>query len=108
MEYFSLSPFHERNSINQKCISQKYDFNTKKQSLIGIEFNIEHINPDRELFLISKSYRRDFNDIFLISYYFVYRGTIYQSPNLFSVVTTHIESIANNINNVIMELNDLN
>jgi len=108
IEYFSLSSFYERSSINQKCISQKIDFKTKKFGLIGLEFNQESVNPEKDLFIISKSYRRSLNDLDLISYYYVFKGTIYQSPNLFSVITTNLESIANNINNLILEMNDIN
>jgi hypothetical protein len=108
MEYFCLSSFYERNSINQKCISQKIDFKTKKYGLIGLEFNVETINNEKDLFIISKSYRKSVNDLDLISYYYVFKGTIFQSPNLFSIITSNLESISNNINSLILELNDGN
>lgn len=108
MEYFSLSSFYERNSINQKCISQKIDFKTKKYGLIGLEYNLESTSLEKDLYIISKSYRRSLNDLDLISYYYVFKGTIYQSPNLFSIITTNLESIANNLNNLILEHNDIN
>jgi len=107
MEYFGLSSFYERNSINQKCISQKFDFKTKKYGMIGLEFNLENLNTEKDLFIISKSFRRSLDDLDLISYYYVFKGTIYQAPNLFSVITTNLESISNNINNLILEINDI-
>lgn len=106
MEYFSLSPFYERNSINEQCAAQRLDFNEKRMQLIGIEFFLEQVSPEKDLYLVSKSYRRSFKDKVLISYYFVFKGTIYQAPNLFSIITTHLESISNNLNNVILEINE--
>lgn len=104
MEYFSLSPFYELNSINERCLRQKCDFNEKKREFKGIEFNIEH-SIDKEIFIISKNIRKNQQEKILISYYYIFNGSIYQSPNLLSVITSNLESIANNINNIILEKN---
>ncbi len=107
LDYFSLSPFYEINSINERCFKQKCDFRERKKDFKGIEFNLED-SKDHDLFIISKSERRNSHDLILISYYYIFRGNIYQSPNLFSVLTSNVEVITNNINNLILEMNELN
>lgn len=105
MEYFYLSPFYEKNSINQNCLIQKSNFNTQRFRQVGVEFNLEHMSKDKELYFISKNYRK-YSEAVLISYYYVFKGTIYQSPDIFSILTSNIESISNNFNNIISELNN--
>ena len=77
------------------------NFNERKKDFKGIEFNLED-SKDPDLFIISKSKRNNSNEIILISYYYIFRGNIYQSPNLFSILTSNVESITNNINNLIL------
>jgi hypothetical protein len=95
MDYFYLSPFYEKNSINHICNIQKSDFNTQKNKMIGIEFNLEFYNKDKDLFYISKNYREK-NKVTLLSYYYVFKGTIYQAPDLYSLLLSNIESLTNN------------
>ena len=105
MDYFSLSPFYEKNSINQKCAVQGVDFTTHKFKETGIEFNIEMINKEKDLYLISKNYRK-YNECVLISYFYVFKGTIYQAPDVYSVLTSNIQSTANNLLNIMDELRE--
>ncbi len=98
------SPFYEQNSINQKLLQQKVDFASKRFFHSGIEFNLDSVSTD--LFVISKIYRRNYNDTMLISYYYIFKGTIYQSPDVYSVITNNIESIANNFNNIMNNINN--
>lgn len=104
MEYFSLSPFYEKSSINQACAVQKIDFTTQKTKYVGIEFNLESAKKDNSLFVISKNYR-NYNETIPISYYYVFKATIYQSPDIYSILTRNVESISNNLLNVINEIN---
>jgi mediator of RNA polymerase II transcription subunit 6 len=106
LDYFSLSPFYEKSSINQNCIVQKIDFNTKKTQFIGLEFNLESFNKEKELFIITKKFRKNYNTTILISTYYVFKGTIYQSPDAYSIITSNIESISHSLVSVINELNN--
>jgi hypothetical protein len=105
LDYFSRSPFYEKNSINELCKTQNVDFAAKKQIYTGIEFTVEPTGGVKDLFVIAKSYRKSYKDVFVISYYYVFKGTIYQSPNIYSIITNNIESIANNITSIISEIN---
>ena len=105
MEYFSLSPFFEKSSINQACAVQKLDFNSQKTKYVGIEFNLESAKKDNSLFVISKNYR-NYNETIPISYYYIFRATIYQSPDIYSILTKNVESISNNLLNIINEVNE--
>jgi hypothetical protein len=105
LDYFSRSPFYDTNSINEHCKLEKADFNIKKYSCIGIEFNIDSVNPTKDLYIISKSYRKNSRESFIISYYYIFKGTIYQSPNVYSIITNCIEGVAHNFTNIIAEIN---
>lgn len=105
LEYFALSPFYEKKSINQLCAAQKADFNIKKFQFKGVEFNLEQVSKDKELFLISKNYRKGYNDTYLIAYYYIFKGTIYQSPDIYSIITSNVESITNNLVSIVNEIN---
>ena len=105
MDYFSMSPFYEKNSINYKCFVQNLDFNAQKFRMIGIEFNLEYFNKEKDLFYITKN-EREKNKITLLSYYYVFKGTIYQSPDLYSLLLSNVESLTDNFINVIDKLNE--
>jgi hypothetical protein len=105
MDYFYASPFYEKNSINHICYTQKIDFNSKKFYYSGIEFNIESVDKEKDLFVINKCFRKNFKESTLISYYYIFKGTIYQSPDVYSVIISNVESIAHNFNTIINEIN---
>jgi len=105
MDYFSMSPFYEKSSINQACAVQKIDFNTQKTKYVGIEFNLEMAKKDNSLFVISKNYR-NYNETTPISYYYEFKATIFQSPDIYSILTRNVESISYNLLNVINEINN--
>ena len=105
MEYFYASPFYEKNSINHLCNIQKSDFNTQKIKMTGIEFNFEFANKEKDLFYITKNYREK-NKITLLSYYYIFKGIIYQSPDLYSLLLSNIESLSNKFVNLVNEINN--
>jgi mediator of RNA polymerase II transcription subunit 6 len=103
LDYFSKSPFYEKNSINEQCKLQKIDFQ-KRTGFTGIEFNVEK-GSVKDLFIISKSFRKNHKESFVICYFYVFKGTIYQSPDVYSIITNNIESIANNFSDIMQEIN---
>jgi len=56
-----------------------------------------NVNSDPDVYIISKNYRLGPNSIILISYYYICKGVIYQSPSLFNVLTRNIENLSNNM-----------
>jgi hypothetical protein len=105
MDYFYNSPFYEKNSINHICKIHNQQFNVQKLKMSGIEFNLEFHSKEKDLYYISKSYREK-NKLTLISYYYVFKGTIYQSPDLYSLVLSNMESLTNNFVNLVKEINE--
>jgi hypothetical protein len=104
LDYFSRSPFYDINSINEHCKIEKIDFNSKRYSCTGVEFNVEQSNM-KDLFIISKSFRKNSRENFVICYYYIFKGTIYQAPNVYAIITNCIEGVAYNFANIITELN---
>ncbi len=105
MDYFSLCPFYEKNSINHKCHVQKLEFKTQRLNMTGLEYNLEWVSKDKELFYISKS-RRDRTRLTLLNYYYIFKGTIFQSPDLYTLMLSSVESLTHNFNNVLNLIND--
>lgn len=75
--------------------------------MIGYEYNLEWFSKDKEIFYISKSLR-DRNKSTLMNYYYIYKGTIFQSPDLKLLMISNIESITNNLTNVLDIINEEN
>jgi hypothetical protein len=71
--------------------------------MIGIEFNLEYFNKEKDLFYITKNYREK-NKVTLLSYFYIFKGTIYQSPDLYSLLLSNIESLTNNFVNLSNEI----
>ena len=105
MNYFMLSDFYDKKSINQQCIDKGIDFLKNRTKSVGTEFVVESVNKENDLFVISKSYRPK-ESTRLLCYYYIFKGRIFQSPDLYNVVTSNIQSTASNILNIINEIND--
>ena len=107
MDYFYLSPFFEKNSINYTCAIQKLDFNTQKYKLTGYEYNLEWFSKDKEIYYISKSLRER-DKLSILNYYYIFKGTIFQSPDLKLLMISNVESITNNLTNILDIINEEN
>ena len=105
MNYFMLSDFYDKKSINQQCIDKGIDFLKNRTKSVGTEFVVESVNKENDLFVISKSYRQK-ESTKLLGYYYIFKGRIFQSPDLYNVVTSNIQSTASNILNIINEINN--
>ncbi|KAH9822360.1 MED6 mediator sub complex component-domain-containing protein [Melampsora americana] len=104
MEYFSLSPFYDRRSINQVLKMQsmfsgqaRLDPKSEKEALkklVGIEYSLVISKPedDREggLFVIEKRQRKNSEEAYPISSYYILKTCIYQSPSFHSVLSCRL------------------
>lgn len=105
MNYFMLSDFYDKKSVNQQCIDKEIDFQKNRTKKVGTEFVLESVSRDNDLFVIAKYYRQK-ESTTLLGYYYIFKGKIFQSPDLYTVVTSNIQSAASNILNIINEIND--
>lgn len=93
LEYFSQSPFFDRQSTNAalKMQSQFHDFGDPREALKrmrGVEFAIHSEAP--EMFVIAKQERENYEDVKLIALYFIMNGNIYLAPSIHSIVTSRL------------------
>jgi mediator of RNA polymerase II transcription subunit 6 len=96
LDYFSQSPFYERSSNNelvkmqtkfsnlsQSCLTEKL------QSMKGIEYCLVHSVPPT-LFVIRSQERIQPSVAIPISSFYIVDGTIYQSPDLYSIIANRL------------------
>lgn len=107
MNYFMLSSFFDQKSINKYCIDHSLDFIKQRDHLSGIEYNLISANKENDLFIIGKLYRKQKQTMHL-GYFYIFKGTIYQAPDLYSVISSNIQSVSNNLINFIDCLNNPN
>lgn len=105
MNYFMLSDFYDMKSVNQQCIDKKINFLKHRTKKTGVEFILENANKEKDLFIIAKYYRQNTSTT-LLGYYYIFKGKIFQAPDLYSVVSSNIQSASHNILNIIGELNE--
>lgn len=107
MQYFMLSGFFDQKSINKYCIDHSFDFIKQRVNLTGIEYSLVSVNKENDLFIIGKFYRKHTQSMPL-GYFYIFKGTIYQAPDLYSVISSNIQSVSNNLINFINFLNNPN
>ena len=83
MDYFKLSGFYNKKSINQQCVDKNLDFTKDRTQFEGIEYIPEEYK-DNELFIIAK-YFREKGTTTLLGYYYIFQGKIIKAPNLYSI-----------------------
>lgn len=75
--------------------------------MIGIQYTILADNDSPNLFVIEKGERCSIESLDKykrISYYYVLGGNIYQSPDIYTLIITRLNSITRYINNSYLEL----
>jgi hypothetical protein len=105
MDYFKLSDFYDRKSINQQCEDKKLNFITERVKFEGIEYSLENDFKDNELYIIGKYYREKEGRT-LLGYYYVFKGKIYKAPNLYSILSSNIQSVSLNFLNIFNYINE--
>ena len=108
LDYFSYSIFYDEKSTNEQCKNQGIDFNINKESFKGCcEFVVDQsklTKANNDLIIIKKQYRKDKITVVPISYYYVFKGVIYQAPSFSNVLNNNIKNISNNLLDVLNEL----
>ena len=104
MDYFKLSDFYDRKSINQQCEDKNLNFSKDRFKLEGIEYILEE-SEDNELFIIAKYFREN-GTTTLLGYYYVFKGKIMKAPNLYSILSSNIQSVSLNFLNIFNYINE--
>ncbi|KAI9103008.1 MED6 mediator sub complex component-domain-containing protein [Phlyctochytrium arcticum] len=95
MDYFSLSPFYDPSSINEQ-IRMQARFNQfeasqmDKKQMTGIDYDAVLASTAPILFIITKGMRRSPTVVDLVAAYSVIEGTIYQTPDLYTLLSNRI------------------
>ncbi|KAI9201892.1 MED6 mediator sub complex component-domain-containing protein [Polychytrium aggregatum] len=95
LDYFALSQFYDKKSINEEIIMQSR-FNQlqanqlNRKAMKGIEYELGYFSYQPSLFIIRKLYRTDERNAALIGLYYIIEGTIYQAPDLATLLSNHM------------------
>ena len=106
MDYFKLSGFYNKESINQQCEDKNLNFAEDRFKLKGIEYILEE-PKDNDLFIIAKYFREN-GTTTLLGYYYVFKGKIIKAPNLYSIISSNIQSVSDNFLNIFNYISDEN
>jgi mediator of RNA polymerase II transcription subunit 6 len=87
LDYFYCSPFYDKNSNNEVIKMQHLDYNLLA-GMTGLEYVLE--SDFENLFVISKRKRFSPNNWEVVSYYYILNNTIYQCPDIRSVLDARI------------------
>ncbi|TPX56425.1 hypothetical protein SpCBS45565_g08419 [Spizellomyces sp. 'palustris'] len=100
MDYFAMSEFYDKSSINEQLRMQAR-FNELQTSqldkrsayfMTGIDYELLYaiVNVQPSLFVITKGMRRSPNHVDLLAAYYILDGTVYQTPDLHTLVSNRI------------------
>ncbi|TPX70466.1 hypothetical protein CcCBS67573_g06552 [Chytriomyces confervae] len=94
LDYFKLSPqFYDKRCINESLAMQKR-FNSLSdldhRNMTGIEYARHSYSYNPSLFVINKYYRHSPDKLDLLAVYYIVEGTIYQSPDLFTLLSNRL------------------
>jgi mediator of RNA polymerase II transcription subunit 6 len=92
MEYFcqTSNPFYDRTCNNEIIKMQRQD-PSQLQNMKGIEYSLLHVQ-EPVLYVIRKNYRQAPDKISPMANYYVLGGTVYQCPDLKSVLNSRLLS----------------
>ncbi|KAJ3005356.1 hypothetical protein HKX48_000729 [Thoreauomyces humboldtii] len=95
MDYFSLSQFYDKSSLNEQISMQtRHQADTTlrldKRQMTGLDYELgfAKVMPP-SLFIVTKSMRRR-THVDLVAAYYIIEGTIYQAPDLHSLVSNRL------------------
>jgi len=88
LDYFSLSGFYDRTCNNEQIKMQRLDAD-KITSMRGIEY-VLHAAKEPDLYVIKKQKRESPTIAIPLALYYVIRGTIFQSPHIYSVLASRM------------------
>ena len=83
----------------------KLNFITERVKFEGIEYSLENDFKDNELYIMGKYYREKEGRT-LLGYYYVFKGKIMKAPNLYSILSSNIQSVSLNFLNIFNYINE--
>mmetsp|Transcript_33942 Transcript_33942/g.35244 ORF Transcript_33942/g.35244 Transcript_33942/m.35244 type:complete len:145 (+) Transcript_33942:1-435(+) len=99
LEYFSLSQFFIKDSINNICSIQKVEFDSNRFNYKGVEYTM--ISTEFNPYIICMSYRSSPNSTVKLRYYYCWEnGEVRQAPTLYGFISSNVKGIARDLNKV--------
>jgi len=107
LDYFAFSPFYSRDCINERVKLQMVDA-TQSIHMVGVEYIVRI--PDAAtpgLFVIDRVQRRSPRDVAVLSVYYCLHGTVYQAPDLATLLSSRVEKAAHLLTRAIRGVEEL-
>lgn len=94
MHYFAFSPFYAKDCINERIKMQNVDA-SQSRYMMGVEYVLKPTGHEAEgLFVIERVHRRSATDVAVLSVYYCLSGTVYQVPDLATLLGARAERAA--------------
>lgn len=103
MVYFSNSPFYNRSCKNSYVSMQRTQFEFDSP---GLEYIIEYANEEEGIFVILAQYRESSHVVIPKAMYYITNGSIYQSPDLYSIIEAHTNNALFEFENTLDKIKD--
>lgn len=100
LEYFSTSPFYDKESNNQILRNQGiHGFKAYEQliEMTGLEFNLNSSSKNPRLFVINKGIRSNSREVEVTDIFYCLDGSIFQTPSFTSLLRSRISKASNKL-----------
>ena len=90
LDYFcqKTNPFYDATCNNEMCRMQRRDL-SHLENMEGVEYVLSHLQ-EPDLFIICKQHREPPKEPVPIAYYTIIDGTVYQCPDLLSIINSRL------------------
>jgi len=100
LDYFSLSPFYDKQCSNEVCKMQGFSQNqiqNQLKAMTGVQYVLDEGVQDARLFVVKQEYRQSNSYATLQAIYYILEGTIYQAPSVQSLMHSRLSRLAFNL-----------
>ncbi|KAJ3183983.1 Mediator of RNA polymerase II transcription subunit 6 [Gaertneriomyces sp. JEL0708] len=110
MDYFARSPFYDLSCINEQLRMQSMHNQhlsaeqLDKRQMTGIDYELLYAIPQSGLFVITVGNRRSPTQVDTIGAYYVIEGTVYQSPDLYTLLSNRIYTSLHHVESAFQEV----
>jgi hypothetical protein len=100
LDYFAFSQFYQRDCLNERLKAAGMDSAAaaataaRDPSLRGVCYVLVPTGSEPDLFAIERRVKGEAGSLVVLTAYYVVRGTVYQSPDLASLVLARVERAA--------------
>jgi hypothetical protein len=99
LDYFAFSPFYDKTCINERMKLHAMEASHGRRT--GVEYVVKQtVSP--ELFIIERLDRRSSTESVVLSVYYCLQGTIYQAPDLATLLSARVERAAHLLSKAIL------